>query len=99
MKLLGKRLGWDRKQPGEEVKTKAQRLSAVLFSPTYLLSVGVLLCAAMPAFKVPVNSFNEGVLGTLTTYIRHTKAPDWRKRFALLRGARTINIRAWIAKI
>jgi hypothetical protein len=83
---------------GEEMTTEGQKLSATLFSPAYLLSVGVLLFAAMPTFKGPVDRFNDGALGTLTTYVKQAKAPDWRKHFALPHWAKTMHIQAWLGR-
>ena len=82
MNLFGKRLGWGGKKPGEEAKTKRQKLSATFLSPSYAISVGVLVCAAMPAFKVPVDNFNDGALDKLSSYARQAKASDWSKHFA-----------------
>jgi hypothetical protein len=92
MNFFCKRLEWSGKKPEEGAKTKTQRLSARLFSPTYLVSVGVLLFAATPTFKGPVDRFNDGALGTLTTYVRQAKAPDWRKHFALPHWAKAMHI-------
>jgi hypothetical protein len=97
MNLFGKRVGWSGKRSGEEVKTKSQRLSAAFLSPAYVLSVAVLVGAAMPAFKVPVDSFQEGALGTLTKYIWHTKAPDWHKRFGSAHWPQATHVQAWLA--